>query len=121
MDEINKSKNEKVQKLLEEISMVNKEQSQIVEELRQIVLNSSSEIEEKVMYGGIMFSLNDDFGGIFIRKEHVSFEYTHGHLLEDSDNLLEGKGKYRRHLKIRKLEDIVKKKVYNFVNQAILI
>ena len=28
------------------------------------------------MYGGIMFSLGSDWGGIFLRKNHISFEYV---------------------------------------------
>lgn len=30
------------------------------------------------MYGGIMFSPGDDFGGLFVYKNHVSFEFGNG-------------------------------------------
>ncbi len=37
------------------------------------------------MYGGIMFSLDDDFGGIFVRKNHISFEFGNGFAMDDPD------------------------------------
>ena len=58
-----------------------------------------------MMYGGILFSFEDDFGGVFAYKNHVSFELSAGYLLKDPDKLLEGKGKFRRHLKIRSMGD----------------
>jgi len=71
-----------------------------------------------MMYGGIMFSLEDDFGGLFVRKNHVSFEFGSGVTMDDPDNILEGIGKFRRHLKIRSLADIKDKKVEFFVEQS---
>ncbi len=56
-----------------------------------------------------MFSRNsEDFGGIFVRKEHLSFEFGLDINMSNSDNLLEGKGKFRRHLKLRNSSDIKK-------------
>ncbi len=69
------------------------------------------------MYGGIMFSLDGDLGGLFVRKNHISFEFTEGFLMNDPKGMLEGKGKYRRHLKIRTLADIANKDVEFFVKQ----
>jgi len=70
-------------------------------------------------YGGICFY---DAGllvtGIFQRKEHVSLEFSEGGAMEDPNGLLEGKGKFRRHLKIRTQDDIHEKKVAEFLAQA---
>ncbi len=44
-----------------------------------------------------MFSLDEDFGGLFVRKRHISFEFGKGFLMDDPNKILEGKGKYRRH------------------------
>ena len=65
------------------------------------------------MYGGIIFSLADDFGGIFVYKNHVSFEFSYGYKLDDPSKLLEGNGKYRRHLKIKSIEDLEIKKIFS--------
>lgn len=71
------------------------------------------------MYGGIMFSSGFDFGGVFLRKNHISFEFGFGVRFNDPDGVLEGTGKSRRHLKLRSLEDIEIKKVAYFVEQAL--
>jgi len=113
-----KSKNEQVEKYLEEIMMVNEEQFNILQELREIVFTVYPKTNERIIYGGIMFFLDDDFGGIFVRKNHISFEFGNGFTMNDPDKLLEGKGKFRRHLKIRSLSDIDDKKVSFFVKQS---
>ena len=114
-----KSKNEQVQKFLEEIMMFNDEQFIILQKLREIVFKIYPKTNERMMYGGIMFSLEDDFGGIFVRKNHISFEFINGFTMKDPKKVLEGTGKFRRHLKIRLLEDIKDKNVDLFVRQVI--
>jgi hypothetical protein len=113
-----KSKNEQVQKFLEEIMMFNEEQFNILQKLRGIVFKIYPKTNERMMYGGIMLSLKDDFGGLFVRKNHISFEFVNGFTMNDSEKLLEGTGKFRRHLKIKSLTDIKNKKVDFFVKQA---
>lgn len=116
---MNNSGNEKIQLFLEETRMHSEEQYEILQKLREIVFHHYPATKERMMYGGIMFSLEDDFGGIFVRKKHISFEFSTGFKMNDPENLLEGTGKFRRHLKIRSLQDIDDKKVNFFVEQAI--
>ena len=114
-----KSNNEQVQKFLEEIMMFEDEKFDILQELREIVFKNHKETGERMMYGGIMFSLEADFGGLFVRKNHISFEFGFGVYMDDPHNILEGSGKLRRHLKIRSLADIEDKKVDFFIKQAL--
>lgn len=114
-----KSKNERVEKFLEDIMMFNDEQFNILQKLREIVFKVYPKTTERMMYGGIMFSLEDDFGGVFVRKNHISFEFVSGFSMNDPDKLLEGTGKLRRHLKIKSLSDIDNKHVIFFVEQVI--
>jgi len=114
-----KSKNELVQDFLDETMMFSGEQFHILQKLREIVFKIYPKTDERMMYGGIMFSLKDDFGGIFIRKNHVSFEFGNGFEMNDPKKLLEGTGKFRRHLKIRSISEIKDKKVEYFVKQAV--
>jgi len=114
-----KSKNRQVQEHLKEIMMLNEEQFNIMQKLRKIVFAIYPNTNERIIYGGIMFSSDDDFGGIFVRKNHISFEFGNGFIMDDPDNLLEGKGKFRRHLKIRSLSDIDNKRVSFFVKQSV--
>jgi hypothetical protein len=115
---LKESKNVQVQNFLEEIMMIDDEKYSILQELREIVFKIYKETSERMMYGGIMFSIVDDFGGIFVRKNHVSFEFGNGFKMNDPKKLLEGTGKFRRHLKILSLSDINDKKVDLFVKQA---
>ncbi len=111
------SKNIDVQAFLNDIETVDKQKYLLLNKLRQIVFEHYDEIGERMMYGGIMFSLDGDLGGLFVRKNHISFEFAEGFLMNDPRNMLEGKGKYRRHLKIRTLADIANKDVEFFVKQ----
>ena len=116
---MDKSKNEKVQKFLEDIMMIDPEKFEILTQLRQVVFLNYPKTNERMMYGGIMFSLETDFGGLFVRKNHISFEFGFGVYMDDPHNILEGSGKLRRHLKIRSLADIEDKKVDFFIKQAL--
>lgn len=115
-----KSKNTEVQKFLTEIALIDSDKIESLRLLREIVFDFFPRTSERMMYGGIMFSLDtDDFGGLFLRKNHISFEFIKGFLMKDPNKLLEGNGKYRRHLKIKSIDDIKNKKVKYFVKQAI--
>ncbi len=113
------SKDKRVQQLLRDFEALGTEKYAIIQRLRKIVFATYPRVSERVMYGGIMFSLDEDFGGVFVNKHHVSFEFGNGFRMSDPKNFLEGKGKFRRHLKIRSMTDIEAKEVEFFVNQAI--
>lgn len=120
MTSIKKPDNKEVQKFLTEIKMIDAEKSDMLIELRQVIFDSYPKTDEKVMYGGIVFFMNDEmFSGLFLNKNHVTLEFSQGFLMKDPHNFLEGKGKYRRHLKIRTMDDIVNNDVRFFVQQAV--
>lgn len=115
-----KYKNEKVQNFLDDIMMIDSEKHNSLMKMREIVFNIYPQADERMMYGGIMFSLNsDDFSGLFVRKNHISFEFSNGYMMKDPNQFLEGNGKFRRHLKIRTYADIKNKDVVFFVKQAV--
>lgn len=111
----------KTQKFIDSIEILDDTKYQILQKLRSIVFGIYPKTNERIMYGGILFSLNEDYGGVFVYENHVSFEFSNGYKFEDPKNLLEGKGKYRRHLKFKSLEDIAANDVKFFVNQAVNI
>ena len=113
------SNSEGVQIFLEEFMMVDSEKFEILQNLRKIIFANYPKANERIMYGGIMFSLEDDFGGLFVRKNHVSFEFSSGAYMNDPHKILEGTGKLRRHLKIRSLTDLEDKEVEFFVKQSV--
>ena len=112
--------NTKVEELLADFEMVNPALSGIIHQVRERVLAIAPDCEEKVMYGGLIYATPGRmFCGLFLRKQHVSVEFDLGYLLEDENGLLEGGGKYRRHLKLRDLDDINAKQVEHFIRQSI--
>lgn len=113
-----KSENKEVEKFLRELKEFDAEKYTIVESARQIVFGVYPKVAERIMYGGIMFSLEKDFGGLFVSKNHVSFEFSNGYQFKDPKRVLEGAGKYRRHVKLRSLSDVKDKDVTSFVSQA---
>lgn len=74
-------------------------------------------------YGGTVFMTDPDtpsslLGGVFAYTDHVSVEFSNGAGFSDPDGLLEGKGKARRHIKLRGLADLERKDVAGFLAQA---
>jgi hypothetical protein len=108
----------KTQKFIEDLKILDSTKFQIVQNLREIVFDIYPDTKERIMYGGIMLSGSEDFGGIFAYEKHISFEFSFGYKFNDPDNFLEGKGKYRRHLKLRSIDDIEAKKVAFYVKQV---
>ncbi len=119
-----KSKNEQVQAFLDDMIVSDPDRSDIIEKLREVVFQVDPSISERIMYGGIMFSSEGssrekDFGGIFAYQKHVSFEFSSGAQMDDPARILEGNGKFRRHIKIHCLSDIEDKGVVSFIEQAL--
>lgn len=103
------------------------ENTEFFEEIQAVILDKISALGLigfwRPMYGGLVFELKDavhktQIGGVFISKKHVSFEFTKGYLMDDPNLLLEGGGKYRRHLKLRSFIDIDDKNLTGFFKQA---
>lgn len=120
MTSMKKSENVEVQKFLDEIKMIDAEKSDILFEIRQIIFDFFPTTDERIMYDGIVFFFNDEmFSGLFLNKKHVTLEFSKGFLMKDPHDFLEGRGKYRRHLKTRTMEDLVNNDVRFFVQQAV--
>jgi hypothetical protein len=111
--------NMEIEKLLQGFELVNPMLAVVIRSLRKMVRKIAPDSEEKMMYGGIIYSIPERmFCGLFLRKNHVSVEFDLGYLLNDNDDYLEGKGKYRRHLKIHNEEEITIKKVEKFIKES---
>lgn len=96
----------------------------IVDQIEVMILDIAPEIGLRAMYGGTIIELKagvfkSRVSGIYVYADHVSLEFTKGGSLDDPKIILEGTGKFRRHLKLRTLEDIHKKSCQSFLKQAI--
>lgn len=116
-NKVNNSKDPNIWAFLNDLELLDNENLAIVEQCRSLFFAVHPSIGERVMYGGIMFSLSEDISGIFAYKNHVSMEFSFGYSMDDPNNWLEGRGKLRRHIKLFNSEQIEQKQVEFFVRQ----
>lgn len=104
--------------LLDDIQFVNPPLHAIVQAVRQRVQQLFPHCGEVVKYGGILFTAEVQFAGVFAYQAHVSVEFGHGAQIADPFGLLEGQGKGRRHLKLRTLSDLDDKHLSEYLQLA---
>jgi hypothetical protein len=109
---------ERVERLLHELQIMNPDGYELVQAARRAIYNVVPDALERVMYGGFMFSGDAQFCGVFAYKEHVSVEFGRGCDLDDLYRVLEGGGKYRRHIKLFSVNDITAKFLELYVDAA---
>ena len=99
-------------------------QANITVALTELVLDTAPDANLRPMYGGLVIELETNnprsrIGGFYVHTAHVSLEFAKGAAFDDPDGLLEGSGRARRHLKLRRVEDITIKNSEGFLTQAI--
>ncbi len=110
--------NERIKRFIQDTLFVDEEKGKILISLRNTILKISPDSQEEIKYGGLVFNVDTELiCGIFIRKKHISLEFSFGMMMSDPDKHLEGDGKYRRHLKIFDKKDIKNKKVETYIMQ----
>ncbi|ASN03527.1 DUF1801 domain-containing protein [Virgibacillus necropolis] len=87
--------------------------------LREIVFETSPDIQEKIKWGMPSYIENGMVCYIQTAKNHVNFGFYFGAILTDRDSLLEGTGKKMRHIKIKKIEDIQQDQYAALIQEAI--
>ena len=107
----------KIINFLDNIKLLDVEKHTLLEKLRQLIFEIYPDMIERMQYGGILFSLNDDVAGLFAYTHHISLEFSHGATFNDPHHLLEGKGTYRRHLKFSSIEEIENKQAVFYIKQ----
>ncbi|WP_200836735.1 DUF1801 domain-containing protein [Rubripirellula obstinata] len=92
--------------------------------LDSLVMAAVPKASKVPKYGGTLYTLKPDekegqFCGVFPYKAHVQLSFAQGSSLDDPDGLLEGGGKFRRHLTYKSLDDVDEKIVKRFCKAAI--
>lgn len=111
--------NDKIQALLHDLQLTHPDLHAIVQSVRATVRSVAPDAGERVMYGGILFSAPEQFCGVFAYSAHVSVEFGQGAELEDPHRMLEGGGKFRRHIKLQTSGDIESKHLRDYIAQAL--
>ena len=83
----------KIVNFLESITLLDVEKHKILEKLRDLIFDNYPDMNERMQYGGILFSIQEDVAGLFAYSHHVSLEFGNGATFNDPNNILEGKGK----------------------------
>lgn len=109
----------RIAKLLEDIRRLDSGRFELVQALRKMILGLDSLISEEVKYGGFLFSAETPFCGVFAYAKHVSLEFGAGAALTDKFKVLEGTGKFRRHIKLSSVQDISEKHVREYLVLAL--
>lgn len=96
---------------------------EIIERLKALILLVEPQVAFVEKYGGVVAEASpgqpkSQFCGVFVYKSHVSLEFTEGARLDDQENILDGNGKHRRHIKVTSLNDIAGKRCEEFLYQA---
>lgn len=95
----------------------------IVKRLADIIRDIAPDATMLDMYGGKIIELIPGKSGsrgfgYFVHANHVSLEFTKDAALQDPDQILEGTGKLRRHIKLRQLHDVGNKRCKEFLVQV---
>lgn len=109
----------KVEQLVHDLQLTHPDLHAIVQAVRNLVRSVAPKVSERVMYGGILFSAPEQFCGVFAYSAHVSVEFGKGAELKDPRHVLEGNGKFRRHIKLRTLADLESKHLQDYIAQAL--
>ena len=116
-----KSSKANVEDFFNDLGLADPEKHQIALTLREEIKRLAETSEERVMYGGVLYYLEDSFCGIFSYKNHITLEFSKGYQFEDEAGVLEGSGKFRRHIKLKHLSDIRDKRPAVYLEQAIAL
>ena len=106
----------------EYIGTLDGEPKKIVSSVRDIVLGSSSGIEESIKWGSIAFHYKGtNICAYRVGRKHVTLQFMSGAQLSDPHGLLQGTGTKARGLRIAKKEDVDPKAVKAFVKESVSI
>lgn len=112
--------NPELYQFMEDLASVSPLKAEIIDQIRSYFNKLDTDIEERIIYGGVGFFFNDKhFGGAYPNKKHVNFAFSRGVELDDPKSLLQGKGKFRRHLQIFALEELEEKEAETFAKAIV--
>ena len=109
----------KPEKFLHELKAHDTEQFKIVSILRTLILKASKDVHEEIKYGGLYYSLDKPFAGLFVYKNHVTLGFTNGASLSDPEKILVGTGKQRRHIQVASTQQIHPASIRKLITQAV--
>lgn len=98
-------------------------EKEITDKVNELILALCPDAGFTSKYGGTLIEAvagdpKSAIGGLFFYAQHASFEFANGATIDDPNKFLEGKGKYRRHIKLTTAQDIESKQLPFYLEQA---
>jgi hypothetical protein len=91
----------------------------VIRALRKFVQRVAPELRESVKWGnGCWVRGKVPVAYVFSAPDHVQFGFFRGSALDDPKELLQGEGKFVRHIKVRKRSDIDEREFGTLLRQA---
>ncbi len=99
------------------------ELDEIAKSLIELIHQAVPKATTRQKYGGTLFTLKPDekerqFCGVFAYKTHIQLSFSEGVHLDDTEKLLQGSGKGRRHINFKSAEQIKKQTLKKMIKQA---
>jgi hypothetical protein len=91
----------------------------VMQRLRTLVKKRAPKLDEQVKWGGLCYVGRGVVCYAHPLEEHVDFGFFQGARLDDPASLLQGKGKFLRHVKVRKPADVKEAQLLPFLKQAL--
>ena len=93
----------------------------LIRALRKLVKRIAPQLEETVKWGnGCWVRGRTPVAYVYSAPDHVQFGFFRGSALRDPGRLLNGQGKFVRHVKVRKRSDVDEKAFGALLRQAVL-
>lgn len=95
-------------------------QQRLIRALRSFVARTAPRLVESVKWGnGCWLSGKAPIAYVYAADDYVQFGFVNGAALDDRQGLLQGSGRYVRHVPVRKLTDIDDRPLAALLRQAI--
>ncbi|HYM38763.1 MAG TPA: DUF1801 domain-containing protein [Thermoplasmata archaeon] len=111
-------RSEDVDKLL---AAIEPPQREVARALRDLVLETGPDLQEKVIYGVPWYRGKSYVCAIAAHSDHTNLEFYRGTSLRDPTALLEGTGKNLRHVKVYAVGEVRRPRLRALLREAIAL
>ena len=91
--------------------------------LDELILRAAPKAQTVPKYGGVLYTLKPDekegqFCGVFAYMNHVNLSFVNGTSLKDPAGVLQGTGKFRRHVNFKSPDEVNSKVLLALLKQS---
>lgn len=94
-------------------------QREILAELRRLIQETAPGLEEKVKWSAPWYEGNDNVVYLASQPKYATFGVCNGAQLSDRGELLQGTGKGMRHVKVHSLDDELRERLEELLEEAV--